>query len=347
VPVADIIARNYNLDIKNPHVGEQICHDPDEMLANYRTIMAEAATIRERLKQELMAALGREKLSMGDVVIYKAEDGATSLQVHLDQETVWLPQTQLAQLFDVKIPAVSKHLKNIFASGELTEDAVISILETTAADGKAYKTKHYSLDAIIAVGYRVNSFQATRFRQWATQVLREHIVKGYTVNEQRLREEAAKLRELQRTVELLARTLTNQELVTETGRDVLAIITDYAYPGRAVVWDEREANIYFQKAIHRVRFLNGFNQNYFVNVLRESADSGRLSSYFTGAGIQHFTGKGLMSFLVPIPPLAEQHRIVTKVNELMTLCDTLKTRLTAAQTTQLHLADTIVEQAVA
>jgi len=130
-------------------------------------------------------------------------------------------------------------------------------------------------------------------------------------------------------------------------RDGDVLICEGGYPGRAAVWDEREANIYFQKAIHRVRFMNGFNPNYFVNVLRESADSGRLSSYFTGAGIQHFTGKGLMSFLVPIPPLSEQHRIVTKVNELMTLCDTLKARLAAAQTTQLHLADTIVEQTVA
>ena len=167
---------------------------------------------------------------MGDVIIiYQAPDGATSLQVHLDRETVWLTQAQLAKLFGVNVPAVTKHLKNIFSSGELTEEAVISILETTAADGKVYKTRHYSLDAIIAVGYRVNSFQATRFRQWATKVLRDHIVQGYTVNEQRLREEAAKLQEMRQTMELLARTLTSQELVTETGRDVLAVISDYAY----------------------------------------------------------------------------------------------------------------------
>ena len=166
---------------------------------------------------------------MSDVAIYQTADGATSLQVQLNQETVWLTQAQLAKLFEVKIPAVNKHLKNIITSGELTEDAVISILETTAADGKEYKTRHYSLDAIIAVGYRVNSFQATRFRQWATRILRSHIVNGYTVNEQRLREESAKLREMLQTMELLARTLTSHELVTATGKDVLAVITDYAY----------------------------------------------------------------------------------------------------------------------
>lgn len=124
------------------------------------------------------------------------------------------------------------------------------------------------------------------------------------------------------------------------------LICEGGYPGRAAVWDEREDNIYFQKAIHRVRFENGVNPNYFVNVLRESADSGRLNSYFTGAGIQHLTGKGLMSFLVPLPPLSEQYRIVAKVDELMALCDTLKARIKDAQTTQLHLADAIVEQAV-
>ncbi len=163
------------------------------------------------------------------IILYQAQDGAASLEVHLDHDTVWLTQAQLAQLFHVRIPAINKHLKNIFASGELSEVAVISILETTAADGKAYKTRHYSLDAIIAVGYRVNSFQATRFRQWATRVLHDHIVKGYTLNEQRLREESAKLQAMQQTVALLARTLTNQELISDTGRDVLRVIDDYAY----------------------------------------------------------------------------------------------------------------------
>ncbi len=169
---------------------------------------------------------------MGDVVIYKAADGATSLQVHLDQETVWLSQSQLAALFDVNIPAISKHVRNILSANELTTEATVSKMEKVQQEGgRQVRRKQvlYNLDMIISVGYRVNSGKATRFRQWATQVLREHIVKGYTVNEQRLREEAAKLREMQRTVELLARTLTNQELVTETGRDVLAVITDYAY----------------------------------------------------------------------------------------------------------------------
>jgi hypothetical protein len=96
------------------------------------------------------------------IILYQSPDGKTSLDVRLDHETAWLTQAQLAELFTVKVPAINKHLKNIFTDGELTEDPVVSILETTAADGKKYKTKYYNLDAIIAVGYRVNSYQATR-----------------------------------------------------------------------------------------------------------------------------------------------------------------------------------------
>lgn len=163
---------------------------------------------------------------MGDVVIYQAVDGVTSLQVHLDQETVWLSQKQMADLFQRERSVITKHLRNVFIEGELDEKSNVQIMHFASSDKPVTL---YNLDVIISVGYRVKSQQGTSFRQWATRMLREHIVKGYTVNEQRLREEAAKLRELQQTVELLARTLTNQELVTETGRDVLAVITDYAY----------------------------------------------------------------------------------------------------------------------
>ncbi|HIJ80702.1 MAG TPA: cytochrome C biogenesis protein CycH [Desulfuromonadales bacterium] len=163
---------------------------------------------------------------MGDVVIYQAVDGVTSLQVHLDQETVWLSQKQMADLFQRERSVITKHLRNVFIEGELDEKSNVQIMHFASSDRPVTL---YNLDVIISVGYRVKSQQGTSFRQWATRMLREHIVKGYTVNEQRLREESAKLREMQQTVELLARTLTNQELVTETGRDVLAVITDYAY----------------------------------------------------------------------------------------------------------------------
>ena len=116
-------------------------------------------------------------------LLYTAPDGAVKVEVFFKEETVWLTQKALADLFGVKVPAINKHLKNIFASGELVEDSVISILETTAADGKSYQVSYYNLDAIIAVGYRVNSYQATQFRIWATKTLREFIVKGFVMDD--------------------------------------------------------------------------------------------------------------------------------------------------------------------
>ena len=124
----------------------------------------------------------------GDILLYQTGDGQVRVQCLFMEENLWLTQKALAELFGVKIPAVSKHLKNIFESGELAEDSVISILETTASDGKSYRTKYYNLDAIIAVGYRVNSYQATQFRIWATKVLREFMIKGFALDDERLKQ---------------------------------------------------------------------------------------------------------------------------------------------------------------
>ncbi|WP_282755643.1 virulence protein RhuM/Fic/DOC family protein [Desulfuromonas thiophila] len=163
------------------------------------------------------------------IMLYQTPDGSSSLQVHLDRDTVWLTQKQMADLFAKDVRTVNEHVRNIFREGELDELSVIRKFRITAADGKSYDTTHYNLDVIISVGYRVKSQQGTRFRQWATRVLHDHIVAGYTLNEQRLREESTKLQAMQQTVALLARTLTNQELVSDTGRDVLRVIDDYAY----------------------------------------------------------------------------------------------------------------------
>jgi len=123
----------------------------------------------------------------GEMLIYAGKDGRLHVQAHFQDETLWLAQRQIAELFGVQLPAISKHLKNIFDAGELSEEAVVSILESTAADGKSYLTRFYSLDAVIAVGYRVNSAQATHFRIWATGVLREYIVKGFALDDERLK----------------------------------------------------------------------------------------------------------------------------------------------------------------
>ena len=124
-----------------------------------------------------------ENAITGNVIVYQAENESVSTNVLFKDETFWMTQKDMAKLFDVNIPAISKHLKNIFESGELVISAVISKMETTAEDGKIYQTNFYNLDAIIAVGYRVNSKKATQFRIWATGVLREYIIKGFALDD--------------------------------------------------------------------------------------------------------------------------------------------------------------------
>lgn len=121
-------------------------------------------------------------------LLYNMPDADGKVQVVIKGETLWCTQKAMAQLFGVGIPAISKHLKNIFEEGELVADSVISKMETTAADGKNYTTTYYSLDAIIAVGYRVSSLKATRFRQWATKILNEYIKKGFAMDDERLKQ---------------------------------------------------------------------------------------------------------------------------------------------------------------
>ncbi len=132
-----------------------------------------------------------QKLSLKDelteFLLYTTASSEVKVEIFMHNESVWLSQKRIAELFGVQRPAISKHLKNIFKSGELEEDAVSSILEHTAEDGKNYQTKYYNLDAILSVGYRVNSSQATQFRIWATKVLRDYIIKGFAMDDDRLK----------------------------------------------------------------------------------------------------------------------------------------------------------------
>ncbi len=128
-----------------------------------------------------------KQLAQIDTIIYQSKSGALELKTDKEQETIWLTQDQMASLFDVQKAAISKHLKNIFDSDELKEKATVSILETVAKNNKTYKIKHFNLDAVLSVGYRINSKKATHFRQWATKTLKEHIQKGYTINRHRIK----------------------------------------------------------------------------------------------------------------------------------------------------------------
>jgi prophage maintenance system killer protein len=121
-----------------------------------------------------------------EIAIYKDSKGNIDFRIDSDKETLWATQANIAILFDVQRPAITKHLKNIFETKELNEKSVCSILEHTAEDNKTYKVQYYNLDAVISVGYRVNSKQATKFRQWATKTLKSHVVDGYTINPNRI-----------------------------------------------------------------------------------------------------------------------------------------------------------------
>ena len=163
----------------------------------------------------------------GEIVIYNSGNGQTAINVRLENETVWLSQKQIAEVFGTQRPAITKHLRNIFASKELDEKAVSSILEHTAKDGKIYKTQFYSLDAIISIGYRVNSQRATRFRIWATNVLRDHLVKGYTINKKALAHTTADITELQKTIALIT-SIRDKKLSSDEAQGLLTIIKQYA-----------------------------------------------------------------------------------------------------------------------
>ncbi len=138
-------------------------------------------------KRELKKVTGRIARQRSPIVLYTTDDGKVTVKVVLANETFWLTQKTIAELFGVQVPAISKHLKNIFETNELIEDSVVSIMETTASDGKNYSTKFFNLDAVIAVGYRVNSVKATHFRIWATNTLREFIIKGFVLNDEMLK----------------------------------------------------------------------------------------------------------------------------------------------------------------
>lgn len=127
------------------------------------------------------------KLNEQDVILYETEDGLISVSVFFYNETFWLTQKAIAELFNVDRTVITKHLSNIFKENELDKDSVCAIFAHTATDGKIYNTQFYNLDAIISVGYRVNSIQATRFRQWATQTLKDYIVKGFVINDEFLK----------------------------------------------------------------------------------------------------------------------------------------------------------------
>ncbi|BAV09535.1 Fic/DOC family protein [Filimonas lacunae] len=165
----------------------------------------------------------------GSILIYQSSDGQTAIDVTLENDTLWLTQKQIAELFGTQRPAITKHLNNLFKTNEIEENSVRSILEHTATDGKKYETKYYNLDAVLSVGYRVNSKNATRFRIWTNKVLKEYLVKGYSLNEKRLQETAQQFNALQQTVRLLSNVLEPNALSSDEASGLIKVLTDYTY----------------------------------------------------------------------------------------------------------------------
>ena len=185
-----------------------------------------------------------------EIVLYKTSDGRIKIDTVFQDETIWLTQAKMAELFDVKRPAITKHLKNIFAGGELNERVVSSILEHTtqhgAIEGKTQRkqVKYYNLDAIIAVGYRVNSKRATQFRIWATNILREYIIKGFAMNDDRLKQ-ADRWDYFDEWLERIRDIRASEKRFYQKIRDIYATAVDYDKTSE-------QAQIFFKKVQNKM-----------------------------------------------------------------------------------------------
>ncbi len=163
------------------------------------------------------------------VEIYQTDYGKTEIFVKLENDTVWLNLNQLTELFQRDKSLISRHISNIFKERELEEDSVVAKNATTAKDGKTYQVDYYNLDVIISVGYRIKSQRGTQFRIWANRILKEYLIKGFSINEKRISQQAEQLKELQKSVKILGEILVYKQVTQEEGVGLIRIITDYAY----------------------------------------------------------------------------------------------------------------------
>jgi prophage maintenance system killer protein len=171
-------------------------------------------------------------MQTGEVIIYNAEDGQTSIDVTLENDTVWLSQSQMQALFEQTKQNISLHIKNIFSEGELEKNSTVKKYLTVRKEGKRTvnrQVEYYSLDVIISIGYRVKSQRGIQFRIWANKILKDYLVKGYSINEKRLKDQANQLEQLKQTVKLLGNVIERQPLSSDEATGLLKVITDYTY----------------------------------------------------------------------------------------------------------------------
>jgi len=231
----------------------------------------------------------------GEIVIYQTKDKKVQLEVKLEQETVWLTQKQIAQLFGTQRPAITKHLNNIFKGRELDKNSVCSKMEHTATDGKVYSTIFYNLDAVISVGYRVNSRRATQFRIWATGVLKKHLIDGYTINEKRLRLAEHKYRELQKSLKLLGNVI-QLEAVSDEAKGLIRVITEYS---RAldILDDYDHQRLSVPKGTKQLKFELGYNDaRNIIESMKEKFKESRLFGQEKDKGLNGSIGAIYQTF---------------------------------------------------
>lgn len=163
------------------------------------------------------------------IEIYKTPEGKTEIQVSFEEDTVWLTQSQISDLFGKSRVTITEHIANVFKENELVKNSVCRKFRHTASDGKSYESQYYNLDVIISVGYRVKSKSGTQFRIWATQRLKEYLVKGYSINEKRLKETQQQFSDLKQTIKLLENVVSSKELNSTEAIGLLKVVTDYSY----------------------------------------------------------------------------------------------------------------------
>jgi prophage maintenance system killer protein len=217
----------------------------------------------------------------GEVVLYKTPDGSVAVDVRLEGETVWLALDQMARLFRRDKSVISRHLRNIFASGEVQRKSAVAKNATTAADGKTYQVDYYNLDAVLSVGYRVNSKRGTQFRIWATRTLREHVLRGYTLNDRRIRERG--LSEVQQAIGLLGRGLAEYRLVDEKGQTLIDIVQKYAQSWKLLLeYDEKRLPAGPRRPVKQLNSLTLEDAKEGIALLRASIIAARDASELFG-----------------------------------------------------------------
>jgi len=246
-----------------------------------------------------------------EFLIYQTDDGQVRIEARLQDETIWLSLSQMAELFDVDKSGISRHLKNIFETGELDRNSVVAKFATTAADGKTYKVDYFNLDAIISVGYRVNSIRGTKFRIWATQRLKEYLIKGFTMDDARLKE-AGQSRYFEELLARIRDIRSSEKIFWRKILDIYATSIDYDP-------QSEESRVFFQQVQNKMHW--AAHGHTAAELIFQRADAGE-----TNMGVTNYPGNKLLRRDVEIAKnyltedeLNVMNRIVTAYLEMAEL----------------------------